>query len=265
MSKFYFTYGTEDYPFYGGWSEVIAENEDQARSLFQLVHPNKVVEGHSSGCLNCAFVYDEVTFKATNMPVKGNLEKFCYEVISIKVASDSDTGLTDEEKNKIRYSEWFKGELEQSMGRWENNLVDSIIEQQAEELEDSGTLELEGDEEYEELIERLSNCYYGYNVLDLVSEIQNGKFNAQVTDIVDNIVENRKKVYRINIEYTNAFSIYVRAKSEDEATEFINRNLSNEDLADYMEIQDGYFDTDSYICEAEEWETRYTDILDTDD
>ena len=77
MQKFYFTYGTDcDHPFKGGWTEVEAEDLTQAIRLFQVVHqdtPHK--------CLNCAFVYDEESFKKTSMYTRGNFGAFCHESI----------------------------------------------------------------------------------------------------------------------------------------------------------------------------------------
>ena len=40
MQKFYFTYGSsKNYPFHGGWTEVIAPNEHMAVGAFNAVHP----------------------------------------------------------------------------------------------------------------------------------------------------------------------------------------------------------------------------------
>ncbi len=54
MPKFYFTYGSEGHPFYGGWTEVEAPDEDTACAAFQAAHPDK-----HKGFLNCSMVYDE--------------------------------------------------------------------------------------------------------------------------------------------------------------------------------------------------------------
>ena len=77
MSKFYFTYGSEGHPFYGGWTEVIAPNETIARSTFSLIHQS------DNGFLPCSSVYSEEDFRKTSMYLNGNRGCFCHEHITL--------------------------------------------------------------------------------------------------------------------------------------------------------------------------------------
>ena len=74
MPTFYFTYGTENHPFYGGWTEVVAPDEGTARDLFRIVHPNG-----DDGFLNCSMVYDEEFFQRTSMYRNGSYGFRCHE------------------------------------------------------------------------------------------------------------------------------------------------------------------------------------------
>lgn len=78
MSNFYFTYGTNsDFPFYGGWTRIIASSEREAREAFTMVHPNR------DGCLNCAMVYTQEEWETTQMYQKGtNCGYGEYEVVN---------------------------------------------------------------------------------------------------------------------------------------------------------------------------------------
>lgn len=78
MKKFYFTYGTEGQPFYGGWTEVEAPDGHSACAAFRAYHPDK-----TEGLLNCSSVYDEDHFKTTEMYQVGNFGYRCHEVIRI--------------------------------------------------------------------------------------------------------------------------------------------------------------------------------------
>ena len=82
MAKFYFTYGSgsSTQPFQGGWTEVRAENMDQAVGAFRAVHPdiNKLIV--------CSSIYTEEQFKATSMAQQGsNLGAGLQETIELKV------------------------------------------------------------------------------------------------------------------------------------------------------------------------------------
>lgn len=79
MEKFYFTYGMEGYPFYGGWTEIEAEDYNTACNIFRAIHPDKI-----DGLLNCCSVYSEESFKKTVMGIKGsNLGYSCHEKITV--------------------------------------------------------------------------------------------------------------------------------------------------------------------------------------
>lgn len=80
MRKFYFTYGTENQPFYGGWTEVNAPDVTLACAAFRAVHPDR-----TQGLLNCSSVYDEEIFKSTEMCRSGNFGIFTHEVITFDV------------------------------------------------------------------------------------------------------------------------------------------------------------------------------------
>jgi hypothetical protein len=75
--KYFFTYGSwENYPFHAGWTEIVARGFEQAIAIFRAAHPDK-----SEGTVNCAFIYDEETFKRTNMMEYGNLGRKCVETL----------------------------------------------------------------------------------------------------------------------------------------------------------------------------------------
>ncbi len=81
MNKnFYFTYGCEGHPFIGGWTQVVADNRDNAVALFNMVHPQK------SGFVDCAGIYTEEQFFQTKMYKQGsNLGYGVHEVIELSV------------------------------------------------------------------------------------------------------------------------------------------------------------------------------------
>lgn len=80
MAKFYFTYGTEGQPFYGGWTEVEAPNIRAASFAFRAFHPDK-----TEGLLNCSDVYGEEHFKRTSMyGPGGNFGHRCHETITLQ-------------------------------------------------------------------------------------------------------------------------------------------------------------------------------------
>lgn len=79
MSKFYFTYGFDDQPFKGGWTEIEAEDFRMACTVFRAFHPDRY-----PGCLNCCDYYTEERFKQTCMAgPDGNLGAFCHERITV--------------------------------------------------------------------------------------------------------------------------------------------------------------------------------------
>ena len=81
MPKFYFTYDLDStHPFQGGWTEITAPDELKARNLFRMFHPDE--EGHF-GTLNCADVYTEDKFIATDMYLNGPFGAWCQEEIGL--------------------------------------------------------------------------------------------------------------------------------------------------------------------------------------
>lgn len=80
MSKYYFTYGSdESYPFAGGWTEVEAANRKLAYAAFKAFHPK-----NEDGFLPFCECYSEEEFAVSGMnDVKGNLGKHCHERIRL--------------------------------------------------------------------------------------------------------------------------------------------------------------------------------------
>ena len=64
MAKFYFTYGTDGQPFFGGWTEVEAPDAHAACAAFRAYHPDK-----TEGLVNCSSIYDEEKFKLTGKAI----------------------------------------------------------------------------------------------------------------------------------------------------------------------------------------------------
>ena len=78
MDKIYvFTYGSEGQPFVGGWTEVMAPDEETAVRIFEAFHPP--VRGN---LIPCASIYTLDEFKETKM-VMGNLGARCHESIIV--------------------------------------------------------------------------------------------------------------------------------------------------------------------------------------
>lgn len=80
MAKFYFTYGSEGHPFVGGWTEVEAQNRDEAVCAFRACHP----DGKTDGFPNCCNIYSEEDFKRTSMYACGNMGHHCHETITLR-------------------------------------------------------------------------------------------------------------------------------------------------------------------------------------
>lgn len=79
MKMFYFTYGTDGQPFFGGWTVVIAPNYGAACLAFRAFHPDR-----TPGILNCSDVYDEETFGLSEMYRRDNLGYRCHEIITLR-------------------------------------------------------------------------------------------------------------------------------------------------------------------------------------
>lgn len=77
MQTFYFTYGSDHWAG-GGWTEVVAEDMDQACEIFSLIHPRR------DGFVACGGIYDENAFSRTSMPAKGNLGLYCVEWLQLR-------------------------------------------------------------------------------------------------------------------------------------------------------------------------------------
>lgn len=78
MARFYFTYGTEGQPFYGGWSVAEAPDRHLACAAFRAYHPDKI-----ETLLNCSSVYNEELFRKTAMAAEGNFGARCHEIIHL--------------------------------------------------------------------------------------------------------------------------------------------------------------------------------------
>jgi len=75
--KFYFTFGTDkQFPYQGGWVEVVANSRGEACEKFRTRFPDR-----HKGTMNCAFVYSEDEFSETTMAQDGNWGEYCHEVI----------------------------------------------------------------------------------------------------------------------------------------------------------------------------------------
>ena len=77
MKPYYFTFGTgEEYPFYGGWVKVMANDRGDACEKYRARFPDR-----DEGFVNCAFIYSEPEFTQTRMAASGNYGFFCHEII----------------------------------------------------------------------------------------------------------------------------------------------------------------------------------------
>lgn len=79
MAKYYFTYGLENHPFRGGWTEVEAPDQGAAIKAFQEAHPDG-----RGGLLNCAAIYTEELFQGTRMCCHGNFGGYCHERLVVE-------------------------------------------------------------------------------------------------------------------------------------------------------------------------------------
>ncbi len=81
MPKFYFTYGTDGHPFYGGWTEIEAPDRQAAYAAFKVFHPAK-----ENGCLPFCDCYTEEEFAASGMDKpEGNFGRRCHERICLTI------------------------------------------------------------------------------------------------------------------------------------------------------------------------------------
>lgn len=77
MERFYFTFGTsEQFPYCGGWVEVLAPDYHAAVKTFRKKYPDI-----HKGMVNCSDIYTEEQFKKSEM-ADGNLGATCHEVLT---------------------------------------------------------------------------------------------------------------------------------------------------------------------------------------
>ena len=85
--KFIFTFGPEGHPYPGGWVEVLAPNEEIARSIFRAIYPDRY-----DGEFRCSMVYSEEEFQRTKMFHNGNFGKRNNQSIILCIVNhDADT------------------------------------------------------------------------------------------------------------------------------------------------------------------------------
>lgn len=76
MHKYYFTFGTsEQFPFCGGWVDVIAPSRSAAVRTFREKYPDV-----NEGIVNCAGIYTSDQFSRLEM-ANGNLGAGCHEIL----------------------------------------------------------------------------------------------------------------------------------------------------------------------------------------
>ncbi len=81
--RFIFTYGTDpSFPYCGGYTEIFAENYENAIRAFRVFHPDRP----GGNFLNCAFLYQEERFLETNMA--SDPEFKCRERITVSVCRE---------------------------------------------------------------------------------------------------------------------------------------------------------------------------------
>ena len=83
LKKFYFTFGTsKEYPFCGGWVEILAENRSNAIAVFREHYPDR-----HTGVLNCCDIYTEQEFLDSHM-LSGNRGACCHSVFHQPLTDD---------------------------------------------------------------------------------------------------------------------------------------------------------------------------------
>lgn len=81
LATFYYTFGTsESFPYKRGWVEIQAHDQKEANQIFREHFPDK-----TPGILNCAFVYDEVTFQQIRESMSNHPDwHICHQQIKAK-------------------------------------------------------------------------------------------------------------------------------------------------------------------------------------
>jgi len=85
LRRYYFTYGDDpEFPFHGGWTEVIARNMTEAISIFRSAHKDRLNNGMPYGLVNCDGIYTQEQFMATDMSKNGNKGFYCHERFDVE-------------------------------------------------------------------------------------------------------------------------------------------------------------------------------------
>lgn len=76
MRKYYFTFGTsKQFPFCGGWVEIIAPDRPAAVKTFRSEYPDI-----HEGIVNCSDIYTEEDFLRSGM-TSGNFGASCHRTL----------------------------------------------------------------------------------------------------------------------------------------------------------------------------------------
>lgn len=78
-SYYYFTFGTENQIYRGGWIKIAAESLREAEEKFKKHYGEEAV--NERGLLRYAFAYTEAEFFEELMATTGNFGTYCREVI----------------------------------------------------------------------------------------------------------------------------------------------------------------------------------------
>ena len=95
------------------------------------------------------------------------------------------------------------------------------------------------------LVDELFHAYP--NPQELCVAIRTDNYLKQIQELVDGIVEERAKIYRVTVCYEGSFDVLVKARNEDEAAEFV-KDAPYYDLADYVDATEADFEVD-YVRE----------------
>ncbi len=77
IKNYYFTYGSwVGFPYQNGWTKIEATSRRAAIAIFRDLHPDRI-----EGIVNCSMIYDEESFRKTEMWTKGNRGAHEVEVV----------------------------------------------------------------------------------------------------------------------------------------------------------------------------------------
>ena len=96
-------------------------------------------------------------------------------------------------------------------------------------------------DETELLVDELFHAYP--NPQELCEAIIADNYLKQVQESADGIVEERAKIYRVTVRYNGEFEVLVKARSEDEAAEFV-ADAPHYDLVDFVDAYEVDFEAD---------------------